>query len=293
MLGRLISRTLAYVAIGVCVSLLWVVFTENATLEDLRDYAANPSTALTLDFWPSLYWLIGGLLVALTAARMVGQILRPSTWSRQLRRTRELEAQGIPRAEAILTAADEMERRRRRRSWRRGDQFLAVMFTDISGSTQLNERLGDARYAKVVADHRALVRDATKRHGGTEVTTQGDGFFIRFDQPDPAVRCALDIQRRLHDDATGRDADSPHVRIGIHCGQAIHGADDVVGHVVTIGARLMEVAEGDDIIVTEPVIDRIDLDVAVHDMGLVDLKGVAHPRHLLAVKWRERSPGHE
>ncbi|MDH3704794.1 MAG: adenylate/guanylate cyclase domain-containing protein [Acidimicrobiia bacterium] len=293
MLGRLISRALAYVAIGVCVSLLWVVFTEDATLSELRQYAENPSTALTLDFWPSLYWLVGGLLVALTAARMIGQILRPSTWSRQLRRTRELEAQGIPRAEAILTAADETERRRRRHSWRRGDQFLAVMFTDISGSTQLNERLGDARYAKVVSDHRALVRDATRRHGGTEVTTQGDGFFIRFDQPEPAVRCALDIQHRLADRPDDDGGDTPHVRIGIHCGQAIHGSDDVLGHVVTIGARLMEVAEGDDIIVTEPVIDRLELEVPVKDMGLVELKGVAHPRHLLALCWRDDQARHE
>ena len=83
------------------------------------------------------------------------------------------------------------------------------------------------------------------------------------------------------------------MRIGIHCGQAIHGTDDVLGHVVTIGARLMEVAQGDDIIVTEPVIDRVDLDVPVHDMGLVDLKGVAHPRHLLSMCWREGPEGHE
>ncbi|MGI9602718.1 MAG: adenylate/guanylate cyclase domain-containing protein [Acidimicrobiales bacterium] len=288
MLGRLISRFLAYLAIGVFVSLMWVVFTEDATIADLRSYAASPSTALTTEFWPILFWLVGGLVVLLTAAGTIGRMLRPSTWSRQLRRTRELEQQGIPRAEAVLTAADENERRRRRRQpWRRGDQFLAVMFTDICGSTALNEELGDARYAKVVADHRALVRDVTKRHGGTEVATQGDGFFIRFDEPDNAVRCAVDIQRRLRTRRKSSNDVVPTVRIGINAGQAIHSADDVLGHVVTIGARLMEAADGDEIILTEAVLDRVDLPAPVQDRGLVELKGVAQHRHLITLCWAD------
>ncbi|MDH5237974.1 MAG: adenylate/guanylate cyclase domain-containing protein [Acidimicrobiia bacterium] len=287
MFGRLISRTLAYLAIGVFLSLVWVVVTDGATVADLRDYAASPSTALTLEFWPVVYWLIGGLLVVLTASRTLGDMLRPSTWSRQLRRTRELERQGIPRAEAILTAAQENEGRRGRGSWRRGDQFLAVLFTDMSGSTQLNEQMGDARWAKLVADHRSFVRDTTKRHGGAEVNTQGDGFFMRFDDPGRAVDCAIAIQRGL-DRLRSRSAEVvPPVRIGIHCGLAIHDDHDVLGQVVNIGARLMDIASGDDILVTEPVVDRADLQVPLEDRGLVPLKGLAQPRHVMAIRWRD------
>lgn len=288
MLARLVGRALAYLVIGAFVSLVWVVLTDG-TAADLRAYAAEPDTALTTDFWPVLYWLVGGMVVALTAVRTLSRILRPATWSGQLRRTRELEAEGIPRAEAMLTAAEEQDirRHRRRRPWDRGDHYLAVMFTDICGSTELNERLGDATWAKVVDDHRALVRDATRHHDGHEVNTQGDGFFVRFDEPGRAVACAVDIQRRLAQRRLATDAAVPAVRIGVHSGLAIHGDDDVLGQVVNIGARLMDVAGPDDILVTEPVIDRSNKALTVEDRGLVPLKGLAHPRHVLAVAWRE------
>ena len=161
-----------------------------------------------------------------------------------------------------------------------------MLFTDISGSTSLNEELGDDVWARVVNEHRTLVRDATQRFGGTEVATQGDGFFMRFDDAPSAVRCAIDIQRRLAHQRAG-DALVPPVRIGIHSGEAIHGDDDVLGQVVNIGARLMEVADHHDVIITEPVVDRGELPVPAEDRGLVSLKGMAQRRHVLALCWQE------
>ncbi len=69
-----------------------------------------------------------------------------------------------------------------------GRHWVAVMFTDLVGSTDLAESLGDARWHELLAAHRRLVRECVGANRGTEVGTQGDGFLVRFDSPDAAVR---------------------------------------------------------------------------------------------------------
>ena len=56
---------------------------------------------------------------------------------------------------------------------------VTFLFTDIEGSTRLLHELGDA-YADALAEHRRVVREAVTRHGGVEVDTQGDAFFVAF-----------------------------------------------------------------------------------------------------------------
>src|SRR5215208_6040181 len=73
---------------------------------------------------------------------------------------------------------------------------VTLLFTDIAGSTQLLHRLGDA-YAGMLAEHQRLVREALAAHGGREVDTQGDAFFIAFPQAVDAVRAAVAAQRAL------------------------------------------------------------------------------------------------
>lgn len=176
--------------------------------------------------------------------------------------------------------------------------WVAVVFTDIVDSTTLNEALGDDAWASVLADHRALVRRALADHGGLEVGTQGDGFLLRFDDPDDAVRCAVAIQERLAEQRTverraaerrtgGDGTLVPAVRIGVHAGEAVHhDGDDLVGRVVNLAARVTDAADADEILVTEPVADHLGADVALVDRGLRQLKGFDRPRHLLAVVWQ-------
>jgi class 3 adenylate cyclase len=56
---------------------------------------------------------------------------------------------------------------------------VTLLFTDIEGSTRLLHELGD-RYADVLTEHRRVLREAFSRHGGVEVDTQGDAFFVAF-----------------------------------------------------------------------------------------------------------------
>src|SRR5262249_21952656 len=84
---------------------------------------------------------------------------------------------------------------------------VTFLFTDVAGSTRLLQELGDA-YADVLAEHRRVLRDAFDRHGGVEVDTQGDAFFVAFARASDALAAARDAQGAL---------DGPiRVRIGVH-----------------------------------------------------------------------------
>src|SRR3712207_4542977 len=73
---------------------------------------------------------------------------------------------------------------------------VTLLFTDIEGSTQLLRRLCDA-YAGVLAQHQRLLREAFAVHGGREVDTQGDAFFVAFPRAVDAVQAAVEAQRAL------------------------------------------------------------------------------------------------
>ncbi len=73
---------------------------------------------------------------------------------------------------------------------------VTLLFTDIEGSTQLLRRLGDA-YADTLAAHQRLLREAFAAHGGHEVDTQGDAFFVAFSGVVDAVQAAVAAQRAL------------------------------------------------------------------------------------------------
>src|SRR5438445_3192871 len=97
---------------------------------------------------------------------------------------------------------------------------VTFLFTDIEGSTRLLQELGDA-YADALAEHRRVLRDAFARHGGVEVDTQGDAFFVAFARASDALAAAGDVREAL---------DGPiRVRMGVHTGEPLVTADGYVG----------------------------------------------------------------
>jgi len=98
---------------------------------------------------------------------------------------------------------------------------ITLLFTDIEGSTRLLHELGE-RYADVLAEHRRVLREAFSRHGGVEVDTQGDAFFVAFSRATDAVAAAGDAQ-----DALGEGP--VRVRIGVHTGEPIVTDEGYVG----------------------------------------------------------------
>ncbi|MEX2557559.1 MAG: adenylate/guanylate cyclase domain-containing protein, partial [Actinomycetota bacterium] len=75
--------------------------------------------------------------------------------------------------------------------------MLAVMFTDIIGSTELATSLGDKRWRELLEQHDAAIRTQIARFDGREVDTAGDAFFATFGLAVRAVDCALESARAV------------------------------------------------------------------------------------------------
>jgi class 3 adenylate cyclase len=269
----------AYVAVTGLLTSLWVL-SGQGTIDDIRAVVQDPSVAREVGFWPA--WVIVTWAAALIAH--LGIVLSLSTFGRRARRRRAaLAKQAVQVAsqlhqKAVSPSATPPAGPRR--------QWVAVMFTDVVNSTRLTEDLGDEEWARVLGRHREFVRSCFRSSGGTEVGTQGDGCLARFASPADAVTCAIEIQRQLRD-VTEDAGDFPlEVRIGVHAGDAVDdGEGDIIGRVVNLAARVTSEAEPGEILVTEPVADHVDKDVKLEDRGLVMMRGIAQPRHLLAVSW--------
>jgi class 3 adenylate cyclase len=126
---------------------------------------------------------------------------------------------------------------------------VTFLFTDIEGSTRLVKALRE-RYPQALAEHRRLVRAAIAAHGGHEVDTQGDAFFVAFAGAKQAVLCALEIQRALagHDWPAGAPV---QVRIGIHTGHAVPAESVYTGLAVHRAARICAAAAGGQVLVSQ------------------------------------------
>jgi class 3 adenylate cyclase len=173
------------------------------------------------------------------------------------------------------------------------DGTVTILFSDIEGSTALNEELGDRRWVKVLAQHDKIVRARVERERGHIIKTQGDGFMVAFAQPAEATRCSTEVQRALAGNG-GRSDDAPiRVRIGIHKGDAVHRDGDLLGRNVALAARIAAEAEGGEILVSEPVRDALASEdgFVVDDGRDVELKGLAGSHRLYAVAWLEPAAG--
>jgi ferredoxin len=93
------------------------------------------------------------------------------------------------------------------------------MFTDIVGSTNLLEAMGDEAWQSLLSWHDKTLRVLFSEHRGEEVTATGDGFFVAFESPDDALACAAAIQRGLAEHRTNAGF-APQVRIGVHASDA-------------------------------------------------------------------------
>jgi class 3 adenylate cyclase len=166
------------------------------------------------------------------------------------------------------------------------DGSVAILFSDIEGSTELNERLGDREWVKLLARHDSAVRSAVDRHHGQVVKTQGDGFMVAFPTPQDAVRCAVAVQRAF-DKGSRRGKAPVLVRIGIHHGDVVHRDNDIFGRNVAQAARVAALASGGEILVSESVAVAVDEhdDIVLTEQREVQLKGLSGEHVVTVVDW--------
>ena len=166
------------------------------------------------------------------------------------------------------------------------DGSVAILFSDIQGSTELNEKLGDKQWVKLLQRHDAVVRSAIQRHEGHVVKTQGDGFMAAFTTPEQAVRCAIAIQQAF-EKGRRKTAGPVQIRIGIHYGDVVHRDNDIFGRNVAQAARVAALADGREILVSEAVAVAVEEceDVVLTEQREVQLKGLTGEHVVSVVDW--------
>jgi len=171
------------------------------------------------------------------------------------------------------------------------DGTVTILFSDIEGSTELNERLGDQAFFELLREHNALVREQVAANGGFEVKSQGDGFMIAFASARRGLECAVGIQRAISARNEARPEQPLRVRIGLHTGEAIREGDDFFGRDVNLAARVAAQARGGEVLVSALL---KDLTKGAGDFRFdggreTELKGLAGRHRVFALEWEPQA----
>lgn len=134
--------------------------------------------------------------------------------------------------------------------------MVTFVLTDVEGSTRLFRRIGD-RYPPLLERHRELLRAVWAAHGGHEVATEGDSFFVAFADATAAVDACAHAQRTLRDEAWPPDV-VIRVRIGVHTGPASPRGNGYVAYAAHQAARVAEAAHGGQVVLSGATASRVD-----------------------------------
>lgn len=127
-----------------------------------------------------------------------------------------------------------------------------IMFTDIVGSTSINEAVGDRVWATTIGRHIDSIQNLVEAEQGILVKSLGDGTMSSFLFVENALNAAIAVQRNV---AGNQQEPLFEIRIGIHAGDVIKTSDDFVGTVVNTAARLTDAATQGQILVSEDVVE--------------------------------------
>jgi predicted ATPase/class 3 adenylate cyclase len=156
---------------------------------------------------------------------------------------------------------------------------VTFLFTDIEGSTRLLQELGAEGYADALAEHRRVLRGAFSRHGGVEVDTQGDAFFVAFLTAPGALAAACEAQKEL---------ELP-VRMGLHTGTPLLGEEGYVGADVHRAARIAAAGHGGQVLVSAATAALVDSG-ELRDLGEHRLKDLSAPERIFQLGDAEFPP---
>ena len=159
------------------------------------------------------------------------------------------------------------------------------MFTDIERSTDLLGLIGDDAWQTLLAWHDQALRSLFTEYSGEEIDHTGDGFFIAFPDAERAVRCAIAIQRRLHEHRREHGF-APQVRIGLHAAEAVRRGGTYIGKGVHEAARIGAIAVGGEILASSQTVAGAEDGVGLSEPRSVELKGISGPVEVVTVGWR-------
>lgn len=139
---------------------------------------------------------------------------------------------------------------------------LTFLFTDLKGSTELYDRVGDLVAYDIVRNHFRLLHDIVASESGAIVKTIGDAVMATFPTPDRAIAAALRMREAMHRLSAGHEAGELVLKIGLHEGPclavSLNDRQDYFGQTVNIAARVQELTQSDAIFATEAVVRHPD-----------------------------------
>jgi len=177
-------------------------------------------------------------------------------------------------------------------------RLAIILFTDLTSSTALTQRLGDAKAQELVRAHNAIVREALAAQGGTEIKHTGDGIMASFPTASGALECAIAIQRAVEARKQGAGTGGPDprpstpdplsVHIGLNAGEPVAEESDLFGTSVQLARRICDHAQSGQILVSNVVRElSAGKGFLFADIGEVAPKGFEEPVRLYEVRWRD------
>ncbi len=164
-------------------------------------------------------------------------------------------------------------------------QTVALLMTDLVGSTEMSARLGPVAGEELRLVHFRLLRSAIERTRGREVKSLGDGLMAVFDNPSDALACGVHMQQAV-DASNRRSGECCEIRIGASFGEVTLDRGDYFGQAAVEAARLCALAGGGQILITSIVRQLAGArdQYGFRELGVVELKGLS-PVETLEVLW--------
>jgi len=156
---------------------------------------------------------------------------------------------------------------------------VAILVTDIVGSTELARELGDDRFFDLVARHQAVVRFEAARRGALSIKPQGDGVFLVFPSADDALAAAQAIQRAFVRWPVA-------TRAGVHAGPAISAEGDYYGLALNLAAHIADLARGGQVLVSEATVAATAAGYRFGAPQDLWVRGAGAPERLRDLLWR-------
>jgi class 3 adenylate cyclase/pimeloyl-ACP methyl ester carboxylesterase len=166
---------------------------------------------------------------------------------------------------------------------------LAVLRTDIVGSTAMTQRVGDVRSRELHQTHDTFVREAVQANRGWEVAHTGDGMVASFLAVDDAVRAAISVQRGLTAWNRASADESIEVRIGIAAGEVVEEGEKMYGQAFQLVTRLTDKAKPGQILISEAAQETASEDFEYGATRSLQLKGFTERVRAREVGWRPLS----
>lgn len=163
-----------------------------------------------------------------------------------------------------------------------------IAFADFTGSTGLYETLGNTKAAETLTRGTQWIGKLCAARGGQVIKYLGDGVLMAFADNSAAVHAMAEMQRLHHERiSTWPERVRTKIKIGIARGPVLQQQGDYFGDAVNLAARLSDLAQGEQILVSAPVIAALvdSAGTRSRNLGMMDIRGKAEPVEVHRVEW--------